>query len=584
VTSREPLGLSRERVVTLGPLGQEDAMALFVAHTEGTLPSGPDVEALVRELDGNPLALHLAARRAHVLSPKEILERIEARLRLLKSDRRDAAPRHRTLEAALEWSWDLLDDDERVAFVALGAFAGSVSLEAFEDVVAPLAKREPLDLAGALLNKSLAVRVLDAGSARLSQSQTLRAFARARLEASDAREAVHQNHADHVLTRAERWAARGYGERGEEALDALAGEFADARLAFDRSLGSRPEAAARIALALSDAVLFRACGDARDPWTELAVLAADRANDARLAAAARVFRAKVLLEIGEGEEAEARLTEATAIAQGAGLSDLVADASRSLAWAHLFLGRPEDAKRAATDAVRHYETSGHVRGHADTLAVSAMIAAVEDDLAEARNLLLAAGEMHAMSGDTTRAAKIGEMAAALGLSIGRDTLDTPEERARLSASADHHASTGRRLREAIDRALLSRLEAAGSRASSATPSTAEARGPAWLVGAGARWLANPSGERVDLVRHGALRLVLDALVDARAGSPGKAISADALLEVGWPGESIRYDSGMLRVYTTIKRLRALGLGKTLITRDDGYLLDAGVVFERSASP
>jgi hypothetical protein len=76
--------------------------------------------------------------------------------------------------------------------------------------------------------------------------------------------------------------------------------------------------------------------------------------------------------------------------------------------------------------------------------------------------------------------------------------------------------------------------------------------------------------------------VLDALVTRRIAEPGVATTAIALLESGWPDERVRHESGMLRVYSVVRRLRALGVGEALVTRDDGYLLDPGVAFERAS--
>ena len=109
---------------------------------------------------------------------------------------------------------------------------------------------------------------------------------------------------------------------------------------------------------------------------------------------------------------------------------------------------------------------------------------------------------------------------------------------------------------------------------------AQATKEVWSVGGDARSLRRPDGQEIDLARHAALRLVLDALVTRRLAEPGVALSATALLEAGWPGERVRHDSGMLRVYSVVRRIRALGLGEALLTRDDGYLLDPQVHFER----
>ena len=85
------------------------------------------------------------------------------------------------------------------------------------------------------------------------------------------------------------------------------------------------------------------------------------------------------------------------------------------------------------------------------------------------------------------------------------------------------------------------------------------------------------GLQIDLQRRGPLRRVLLALVEQRARRPGVPLSVEAVAAAGWPGERIQHKSAVARVYTTVNRLRALGLGKGLVTRDDGYLLDPSLV-------
>jgi len=77
------------------------------------------------------------------------------------------------------------------------------------------------------------------------------------------------------------------------------------------------------------------------------------------------------------------------------------------------------------------------------------------------------------------------------------------------------------------------------------------------------------GERVDLVRYGPVRRLLERLVEERLAKPGVALSAEQLIEAGWPGERMRHSAGLLRVYGPMPRLRRLGPGRPPITRDDG---------------
>ena len=103
------------------------------------------------------------------------------------------------------------------------------------------------------------------------------------------------------------------------------------------------------------------------------------------------------------------------------------------------------------------------------------------------------------------------------------------------------------------------------------------------MGPDSRWVRPPGGQALDLTRRGSLRRVLEALVTRRIESPGVAWSANALLEAGWPGDRVQHEPGMMRVYSVIRRLRALGLGDALLTRDDGYLIDPAVPIARCAA-
>jgi predicted ATPase/serine/threonine protein kinase len=105
------------------------------------------------------------------------------------------------------------------------------------------------------------------------------------------------------------------------------------------------------------------------------------------------------------------------------------------------------------------------------------------------------------------------------------------------------------------------------------------------AGASGRWFVAPgAGERVSLERRRALRRILKALIDRRLGAPGSALSQEDLLGIGWPGEKVRHDAGMLRVYNALSTLRKLGLRELLLSRDDGYLIDPRVGVERIEEP
>jgi tetratricopeptide (TPR) repeat protein len=96
------------------------------------------------------------------------------------------------------------------------------------------------------------------------------------------------------------------------------------------------------------------------------------------------------------------------------------------------------------------------------------------------------------------------------------------------------------------------------------------------VGPGARWFSLPGTGRVSLERRRLLRRVLERLVEARSASPGVALTKEALIEVGWPGEKMKHQAGLLRIYNAVATLRRLGLGEVLQSTEEGYLLDPSV--------
>jgi predicted ATPase len=131
VTSRELLRVRGEVEYPVLPLAEPEAVELFCARA-GALPD-ESVHGLCRALDNLPLALELAAARASVLSPKQILERLSKRLDLLRGGR-DADPRQQTLRATVEWSHELLSAEEQRLFASLSVFVGGCTLESAEEV------------------------------------------------------------------------------------------------------------------------------------------------------------------------------------------------------------------------------------------------------------------------------------------------------------------------------------------------------------------------------------------------------------------------------------------------------------------
>jgi predicted ATPase/class 3 adenylate cyclase len=190
VTSRQRLQLRAEREWPVPPLGREDAVTLFAQRAQAI---GVDAVAngavgeLCARLDDLPLAVELAAARAKLFSPRQLLDRLSQRLDLLKG-LRDADPRQQTLRATIQWSYDLLTAEEKALFARLAVFAGGCTLEAAEEVC----EADP-DTFASLLDKSL----LRKSGERVSMLETLRDFALERLEASCEAEALQRRHAQY---------------------------------------------------------------------------------------------------------------------------------------------------------------------------------------------------------------------------------------------------------------------------------------------------------------------------------------------------------------------------------------------------
>ncbi|MBO0687005.1 MAG: AAA family ATPase, partial [Candidatus Dormibacteraeota bacterium] len=214
-TSREPLGVYGEQAWRAPPMEPEEAVSLFTERARLTAPSGQVPERVVGELvsrlDGLPLAIELAAARVAVLSPREILRRVEDAFPLLTGGARTLAPRQQTLRATVDWSYDLLGGEQRQLFCRLSAFAGGFDVEAAEAVQGgPV-----LDLLSGLVNRSLVIAQPSSLGMRYRLLEVLRQYGQSRLQEKGEAEEVRRRHAVHFLQVARRMDAElRRGERG----------------------------------------------------------------------------------------------------------------------------------------------------------------------------------------------------------------------------------------------------------------------------------------------------------------------------------------------------------------------------------
>jgi predicted ATPase/DNA-binding SARP family transcriptional activator len=259
-TSRAPLRLAAEREYPVPPfdapdlalpfeaLVKTDAVRLFAVRAQAVDPgfeldleSALEVARVCGRLDGLPLAIELAAARAKLLAPAEILERLEREPNLLPSGPRDAPARQQTLAATIHWSYDLLGPDERLAFVRLGVFVGGCTLEAAEGVC-----DVTLESLGTLVDNNLLRR----RDGRFMMLETVRHFAAERLEEAGAEE-LRRRHAEWLTELAETMAERTLaGEDITVWLDRIQLEHDNIRAALAWSLQHEPELTLRQASSL----------------------------------------------------------------------------------------------------------------------------------------------------------------------------------------------------------------------------------------------------------------------------------------------------------------------------------------------
>jgi predicted ATPase/class 3 adenylate cyclase len=243
-TSRGRLRLSGEQEYPLAPPPEEDAVDLFVERARAAKPTfaldgdRDAVVAICRRLDKLPLALELAAARVKVLTPPELLERLDRRLSLLTGGGRERPKRQQTLRATIEWSYRLLDEEEQRLFVSFAVFAGGTTLGTIEAVCGA-----DIDTLHSLVDESLIHQGDDHSKRRFWMLETIREYALELFEASGEAEQLRRRHAFHFLALVEPLAAHG------AYLDAV--DTDNVRSALSWSLErSEVELALRLAIAL----------------------------------------------------------------------------------------------------------------------------------------------------------------------------------------------------------------------------------------------------------------------------------------------------------------------------------------------
>ncbi|MGN6429802.1 MAG: ATP-binding protein [Gaiellaceae bacterium] len=336
-TSRARLNISAEVEYPLEPLRDHEAVEFFAERARTVkrdLREDETVAEICRRLDGLPLALELAASRVKVLDPPLLLERLDQRLPILTGGGRDVPERQQTLRATIEWSYRLLDERLQAAFRQVAVFAGSLSLDAAEQVA-----QVELEDVTALVDWSLLKPI---GQGRFLMLETIREFALEQLAGTADAETVRRRHAEFFLELAERDED---DPRPQEAwLDLVEADHDNLRsaIAWARERG---EARLELRMAAALAAFWEARSYLQEGLGHVREALA-RDPDAAVGLQAKALRSGVLLAIKQGDTATARemAERMTALAEESGGDDILSEALNQLGMSLTAEQRFEEAR------------------------------------------------------------------------------------------------------------------------------------------------------------------------------------------------------------------------------------------------
>ena len=332
---------TRKESVTVESLNQYEAVRLFIERALFHLPvfavtnqNAPALASICYRLDGIPLAIEMAAARVRSLSVEEIDNRLDDRFRLLTGGIRTALPRQQTLRAAIDWSYGLISDQERLLLQYLSVFMGDWSLEAAENICAfeDIKEEQILDLLASLVDKSLVSAEHHGEHTRYRLLETMKQYCRERLEEGDKALAVQRRHRDYYLRIAEEAESLLVGVDRIVWFDLLEREHDNLRSALDfcYSDGNSITVALRLAGALWR--FWEGQGYVSEGRSQLET-ALSRSENVATLQKAKVLLGAAMLTRHEGNEKQARI-----LFQECLILCTLLGAKRETAWALLALG------------------------------------------------------------------------------------------------------------------------------------------------------------------------------------------------------------------------------------------------------
>lgn len=408
-TSRQQLGVEGEHIFAVPPLPtpdargpippaealtRYDAVALLVERGQATEPSftiTPDnaeaVTRLTQRLEGVPLALELAAARLRVLSPQQILDRLDDRYTLLTSASRTVSPRQESLQALIDWSFDLCTEHERLLWARLSVFPRDFDIDAAEEICADdeLPSDHVLRALSGLVDKSIVVTETIGNGKRHRLPETLREYGRVRLAQAGSEHVLQWRHRDYYRRLAEQSNAEWFGPRQAEWMAWSDAEYLNLRAALEFCLTEPGQAADGLTMAARMAPHWAVSGSFGEGRRFLErVLDAHREPSVGRARALWIA-GRIALEQGDIDASEAATEEARSLAQRYGDTRELSIILGQLAAIRMARGDFATAERLFSEAVDAADTEPLASSFA--LIGSARLAADRGRVATAKELL-----------------------------------------------------------------------------------------------------------------------------------------------------------------------------------------------------
>jgi predicted ATPase/serine/threonine protein kinase len=419
-TSREALGVVGEAVWSVPTLGVPaagaadaldcesvrlflDRAALAKPDFEATASSKLTIAAVCRRLEGIPLAIELAAARAKMLSVEQILERLDDRFRLLAGGSRTAPSRQQTLRATLDWSYELLADDERALLRRLSVFSGGWTFAGAEaaasiDDPRPIPSSEILDLLVRLVDKSLVIVRDRERDVRYGMLETIREYALEHLRAGGEAEEAARRHAEYFLALAEEADPEFVRAEAVTWLARLEAEHDNLRAALEWLFEHDAEGCLRLAGSLRAFWHFHGHLREARQWLD-AALERNPTAPARLRMPALRGSGELAVHRGDSELASARFEETMRLAEEVGDAKQVIRSSYHLGAAGLLRGDIEAARAYYGKSLAGAKEAGHDPLIAASLNSLGEIARLEGGWTEAQQLYEEAVALFRRGGD-----------------------------------------------------------------------------------------------------------------------------------------------------------------------------------------